>query len=340
MKKLFIFLAVLTYFTASFAQNNVFVWHNNHTIDVTSFSRGDSITFEAPVASSVTLSTGDPVEVTASSMTAYYVAIGLKFQGVATERGVCYSSVESQPTTNNNKSVDGLYAAGTWKATIEKLDSGRTYYYRAYALIGSDTLYGSVKSFTTHGENTQSSSVPTAVDLGLSVKWASFNLGATKPEEYGGYYAWGETSTKKSYNWSSYKWGTSTNITKYNKEDGLITLSSDDDAATYNLGKPWRIATDEEWRELLSNCSYEWEEMNGVKGLRFISKVNANSIFLPCAGNRGVSYTYWGGRYWSSSVWISMYYYANDYVFLPAGDVKIMDHGNRYEGFSVRPVCP
>ncbi len=342
MKKFFFVLAALCCFMISFAQNNVFVWHgygNNCTIDVTSFARYDSITFDAPVASSITLATGDPIEVTKTAMTAYCVASGLNFQGVKTERGVCYSSVENEPTVNNNKAVDGQYSTGKWKVTIKNLDTDRTYYYRSYAIVGSDSVYGPIKSFST-GNGTQLFATPTAVDLELSVKWASCNLGATKPEGYGGYYAWGEILTKKYYDWSTYKYGTVHHITKYNTEDGLDTLSPDDDAATYNLGKPWRMATDDEWSELFHNCTYEWEKISGVDGLRFVSKLNGNSIFLPAAGNEGSSYINFGGRYWETSVYQYDHSRAKCLIFLKDKESMGTFEIDRFEGYSIRPVCP
>ena len=154
--------------------------------------------------------------------------------------------------------------------------------------------------------------VPEAVDLGLSVKWASFNLGASKPEEYGDYYAWGETEpyyssldplTWKSgksngYTWSSYKWceGTRETLTKYSPSTSSIvygtvdektSLDIEDDAAHVNLGGPWRMPTWYEMKELYDHCTAEWTTENGIKGFRLTSKVEGytdKSIFLPASG--------------------------------------------------------
>ena len=153
---------------------------------------------------------------------------------------------------------------------------------------------------------------PEAIDLGLSVKWASFNLGATKPEEYGDYYAWGETEPYYSsldplvwkpekqygYNWMHYKWamGSETTLTKYCSDaaygyngftDGKITLDPEDDAAQVNLGDKWRMPTDKEWEELTSNCSFVWTQQNSVGGFTVTSKkpgFTDKSIFIPAAG--------------------------------------------------------
>ena len=120
---------------------------------------------------------------------------------------------------------------------------------------------------------------PEAVDLGLSVKWATFNVGASYPEQFGGYFAWGETELKTTYDWSTYKYGNgSTNLTKYNTNissgtvDNKTTLDPSDDVARQKWGGSWRMPTYEEFRELLSNCTWTWTTMNGVNGYKVTSK--------------------------------------------------------------------
>ena len=135
------------------------------------------------------------------------------------------------------------------------------------------------------------------VDLGLSVKWATCNVGANSPEEYGDYFAWGETKPKDSYKWSTYKWcnGSKDKLTKYCKEsyygrvDNKTVLDLVDDAAHVNLGGAWRMPTKEEIRELKDNCTWTWTTQNGVNGYLVTSKKNDNSIFLPAAGYRSGS---------------------------------------------------
>ena len=134
------------------------------------------------------------------------------------------------------------------------------------------------------------------VDLGLpsGIKWAAYNVGATKPEECGGYYAWGETEEKEDYSWETYKWcnGSSNTITKYcindgyGTVDGKITLDPEDDVAHVKWGGDWRMPTEAEQAELRNNCDWEWTEVNGVSGYRVKSRVNDNSIFFPAAGYR------------------------------------------------------
>ncbi len=101
---------------------------------------------------------------------------------------------------------------------------------------------------------------------------------------YVDYFAWGETSTKASYTWDTYRWGTQNNLTKYNSTDGKITLDTEDDAATANMGTDWKTPTITQWKELIENCTWTWETINGIKGQIVKSKTNNNSIFLPAQG--------------------------------------------------------
>lgn len=207
--------------------------------------------------------------------------------------------------------------------------------------------------------------IPEAVDLGLpsGLKWASFNLGASAPEEYGDYYAWGETEPyysslepliwregkESGYDWPSYKWcmGEYNTLTKYCSHsqygyngftDNKDVLDLEDDAAHVNLGGSWRMPTDAEWDELIHNCTWTWTTQNGVNG-RLVTASNGNSIFLPAAGARLSTYlnlvgSY--GNYWSSSLDTDTPLYAWN-VHFSSGDV-LRSYGDRYHGFLVRPV--
>ena len=156
------------------------------------------------------------------------------------------------------------------------------------------------------------------VDLGLpsGLLWATCNLGATTPDGYGNYYAWGETSTKNTYNWSTYRYATVDadgdlqTLTKYNTlesygtVDNKTTLEASDDVATAVLGNGARIPTKAEWQELRDNTTAEWTTVNNVNGRKFTA-ANGNSLFLPAAGNRSGSALYYDGThggYWSSSL--------------------------------------
>ena len=183
----------------------------------------------------------------------------------------------------------------------------------------------------------------------MSVKWATCNIGATTPEDYGNYYAWGETKPQSTYNWSTYKWcnGSSSTFTKYNTSssfgtvDNKTVLDLADDAARANWGGSWRMPTDGEWAELLDECTWEWK--NGYKGTTagylVTSKINGNSIFLPAVGYRGYDYlddASNDGYYWSSSLNTDHPNGAWDVGFY-SDDVGRND-GSRYFGLSVRPV--
>ena len=186
------------------------------------------------------------------------------------------------------------------------------------------------------------------VDLGLSVKWATCNVGASKPEEYGDYFAWGENHPKSTYNWSTYKWcdGSGTTLTKYNSDssNGIVdnkrTLALDDDAARVNWGGSWRIPTTQELEELCSECTWILTTQNGVKGYNVTSKNNGNSIFLPAAG-----YHYHGGIDYAGTFffcWSNSLSDSNSATHLYTTNPPIVvkwGPRSRYYGLSVRPVC-
>lgn len=175
---------------------------------------------------------------------------------------------------------------------------------------------------------------PAFVDLGLSVKWATCNLGADAPEVIGDYYAWGETATKNEY----------TDATYFDSEYSIYTISgkrniygSSRDAAYVNLGENWRMPTTEEIGELINSCTWQEEELNGVRGMRGTAS-NGNSIFLPItgmfAGNSIQSTSqgcYWGGELYQDSRFASML------TFFRGGEVSLSRY-YRYEGMAIRPV--
>ena len=186
------------------------------------------------------------------------------------------------------------------------------------------------------------------VDLGLSVKWATCNVGASKSEEYGDYFAWGETTPKSTYDSSTYKWcrGSIKTLTKYNTEssygtvDNKTTLELSDDAARANWGGSWRMPTKAEQDELREKCTWKRTTQNGVSGYKVTSKINGKSIFLPVAGSRfGGSLLSVGsnGYYWSSSLLTGRPDHTY-YLYFGSSSVDWYDH-RRYYGRSVRPVC-
>lgn len=183
------------------------------------------------------------------------------------------------------------------------------------------------------------------VDLGLpsGLKWATCNVGATSPEEYGDYFAWGETEPKTEYSWSNYKWGRGDykdlTIIKYNTSsrygaiDNKTVLDPEDDAAHVNWGGKWRMSTEAEQSELRTNCSWTKTKKNGVVGFE-VTGPNGNTIFLPAAGGYSdrLHSTGTESRYWSSSLDM----YKNAYASILSGN--LWDRGVRDGGYSVRPV--
>ena len=186
---------------------------------------------------------------------------------------------------------------------------------------------------------------PEYVDLGLSVKWATFNVGATSPEDYGDYYAWGETMPKDIYSWTNYKWcdGTQNNMTKYNATDGKTTLEPADDAATVNWGDDWRMPTKAEMQELFDNCTWTEETHHAINGY-LVTGPNGNSIFLPKAGF--YNYDDFGESlqkpnhslyYWTNTIYDSGSIYAWDLVKNGLWNDNGI-YNTRRLGFPIRPV--
>ena len=193
------------------------------------------------------------------------------------------------------------------------------------------------------------------VDLGLpsGTLWATCNVGALAPEEFGGYYAWGETDEKETYSWETYKWcdGTQPKVTNpsltkycdrggYGALDGKITLELADDVAHIKWGGSWHIPTQEEVLELINNCESEWTNVNGVNGMTF-KGVNGNSIFIPAAGYKKNAKYYTGeGQYWTTSLGnhstsIPYLEFLKSGIETYEGDLYSTQ---RYSGFSIRPV--
>ncbi|MBQ7253618.1 MAG: Ig-like domain-containing protein, partial [Bacteroidales bacterium] len=204
------------------------------------------------------------------------------------------------------------------------------------------------------------------VDLGLpsGVKWATCNLGASSPEGYGDYYAWGETATYYSslnpltwksgksdgYYWTSYRWCEAVsaydfNMTKYTTSDNKTVLETTDDAACVAWGGSWRMPSDADWSELLNSCTWTVSTLNGVSG-RLVTGTNGNSIFLPAAGTlSGTNLLNSGseGHYWSSSATtVPSTSYARFLMFgynsFEGNDYNYCTSGGRANGRSIRPV--
>lgn len=187
------------------------------------------------------------------------------------------------------------------------------------------------------------------VDMGLpsGTLWATCNVGATTPEEYGDYFAWGETETKEVYNWSTYKWanGTWDSLTKYCRHsttgmvDNINELEPEDDAAYVHWGSSWRMPSVEQMQELIDNCTAEWTTQNGVVGELFTAP-NGNTLFFPAAsgcyddthGEYGTA-----GFYWTRTLSYTFSHGAENMLFF-SNHLQADQHSERYYGFNIRPV--
>lgn len=226
--------------------------------------------------------------------------------------------------------------------TENTISTGNSYY---YTIPTASNLHG----WTNTGESPGISDDHEYVDLGLpsGLKWATCNVGANFPEEYGDYFAWGETEPKEVYSWETYKWcsGSQNTMTKYctsssyGTVDNKTTLEPEDDAAHVNWGGSWRMPTETEQRELLDKCIWTWTTQNEVKGY-MVKGPNGNSIFFLAAGYRNddnLNNVGFYGDYWSSSLYSSVGSSAY-YLYFRSGSYKCRN-SDRYQGRTVRPVC-
>ena len=186
-----------------------------------------------------------------------------------------------------------------------------------------------------------------AVDLGLSVKWANMNVGATSDSGFGTYFAWGETKPKKYYSWGTYAWsqGDSNFLLKYTASDSKILLAPTDDAARATWGGDWRMPTAKECEELAdpNKCEWEWTTKDGINGYKVTGKKTGNSIFLPITGFRfyeGIQFRAIRGIYWTSTLYTGNINKAWCLEF-DFSDVDVTEgklSSNRFSGRCVRAV--
>ena len=254
--------------------------------------------------------------------------------------------------SNGIKKTLTLGAYGSYSETLSSLSSSTSYNFAVVTKVDDVEFASIIGNFSTLAPPSGS------VELGVSVLWASCNLGASKPSEYGGYYQWAGTTdvsdTGIYLDWSNcpYHTGSSSTSgwTKYNTDpsygtvDNKTVLEAMDDAASVALGGKWRMPKYEEWDELRNtdNCSWTWTTIDGVNGYKVQSKKSGykdNWIFLPAAGNRhndDLNMVGSFGYYWSSSLYTD--YPSNAYLWIvnSSGAGKI-DYG-RFIGISVRPV--
>lgn len=246
-----------------------------------------------------------------------------------------FYGTSSVPSVGGLEIQVGSNRDGEYSYSLSNLKDNTTYYYCAYLSVDGQYTYGDVRSFTT--EKKKDEITPgQMVDLGLSVKWAGWNVGASRPEEYGGYYAWGELHEKSDYDWETYQY--------YDQEnDEYIFIGNNISGTQYDVarvkwGGSWRMPTLAECKELINKCTWTWTTYNGVEGQK-VTGPNGNSIFLPFAGYRGgtsVGSQGSDGRYWSGTLYEGDSGYAYCLYF---NDGHVYWNGDsRTIGRSVRPV--
>ena len=279
-----------------------------------------------PVKSRVGIETPGVIisEVKCTDVTAIIKTYASDGGAAITERGFYYGTNPEPAETDNKVVIEN--EVGYISNTLLDLTPNTTYYVKAYATNSEGTSYSEVVSFTTL-ENPKEYEY---VDLGLpsGLKWATHNIGATSPEEYGDYFAWGEVFTKDEY--------TEANSFTYGKPMDDIS-GTEYDAATINWGGDWRMPTKTEMQELIDHCTWTWTTQKGVYGYKVTSKTNGNSIFLPAAGYRtGTSPNNAGrvGYYWSSS---SRDTQNANHLSTYSSSFSVDDY-SRYYGYSIRPV--
>ena len=240
--------------------------------------------------------------------------------------------------TNLNSSIAKATLQGT-TITISALSEGNAKVVATDMQTGQKiiieitvTIGGDIVAYTSCPDSHH----PHLIDLGLpsGTKWACCNVGAEKPEDYGGYFAWGETTEKSSYTSGNYLDGKGISY-----DIGKDIAGTQYDAATANWGSPWVMPSKDQMEELKNNCTSEWTTENGVNGRRFTGP-NGASIFLPAAGGRWKDDLYYAGsdgRYWSSSLYES----GTSYVwglYFGSGYVYTDYYYGRDGGQGVRPV--
>lgn len=334
-------------FTTAHAQQNIFIWKNGGDISVKSATKIDSITtfvgswlfnIRTSAATSVTTNTLE------ASVSVFF-ANNVSSLSQTPEVGVCFSSDKATPTYADEHKRLGS-SVSSYSFTLYELDPGTTYYFRGYVKLGDEVFYGNVKSIMTFGEKPSTPSYTLInghkfVDLGLpsGLLWARTNVGAASFADDGDYFAWGETSPKTYYSWSTYKWGS--NPYKYNFSDGKTTLEAADDAATVNWGAPCRMPDSSDFQELYSKCDWSWKSnYNGASGY-LVTGPNGNTIFVPASGYRYDGDLYFhgsSGDYWSRTLISGSTDYARNLDF-GSGDVDLTKGYYCYLGLPVRPVA-
>jgi len=253
-----------------------------------------------------------------------------------------------------SKSVKAAYdTVNGFSADLTSLEDGTQYFYRVDIIVGKASKEGQILSFVTFPLG------PIDLDLPSGKKWASHNVGAKVPTERGDHFAWGETTTKEQYSWSTYKYCSDGDyfhkITKYVIDDSSaasgiadnkVTLEKNDDAAYVNMGKEWWTPTRQEWQELIDNGLFKSATINGVRGVVISSKKDPNNnkkfIFIPAYPGKmsGTQFDELGSSYWTATLndeWLANQY-ARVITTTLGAELYTTLHSDRCNGLSVRAI--
>ena len=246
-----------------------------------------------------------------------------------------FLSTSSNPSASNyikdkNSSFSQTNYDNNFYADATGLSANTMYYYRAYVLYDGEYHYGTTKSFTTQNTPATTGTLNghAWVDLGLpdGTKWATCNVGASTPEGYGDYYAWGETATKATYTMNNWKYK--------NVNIGEDIAGTQYDVAHVKWGSTWKMPSKSQMATLMNNCSHVYTTQNGVKGMKFTGP-NGNSIFLPAAS--GYQFVGGYGMYWTSTGSYVGESNTPYYLEFSNSGASIIFTGGG-QGFTIRPV--
>lgn len=252
------------------------------------------------------------------------------------------------------KSVKAAYdTENGYSADITSLEDGAQIFYRVDIIVGKTPIEGTVQDFVTFPMG------PIDLDLPSGKKWASHNVGAKIPTDRGDHFAWGETTTKEQYSWSTYKYCSDGDylhkLTKYVVQesasatgvpDKIVTLQDADDAASANMGKEWRTPTRQEWQELIDNSVVKSVKINGVRGVTISSKKDLNNnkkfIFIPeyPGSMSGTQFDEYGSSYWTATLddeWMANHL-ARVITTTGGADMYTNINSDRCKGLGVRAI--
>ena len=271
------------------------------------------------------------------------------------EAGFCWSKENSNPTIEGgnfkSQKISAYEFVGEETVSINgkmtSLTPNTTYYYRSFLYMNEEYYYGEVKEFKTVEEKQgmcPDGNHPHMIDLGLpsGTKWACCNVGASAPEEYGGYYAWGEVSEKQHYNYDTYQYA--------HQDGGYINIGTHISGTQYDVsyniwGNPWCMPSVQAFEELIGYCNCQFAVINDINGIKFVG-TNGNSIFFPYAGfKNNLEHSTLGeyGLYWTDTSYGNEDNVSSDAYWLSICSVANMPIVNvlnnlRVFGASVRPI--